>query len=188
MRNLMPSHRGGQNMSQGEIKSVTLGRLTADGLAIQQMLEESEDRDTLQKALDSITAQFITKVENIGYLVKDWEYSIEALKAEEERLSSKRKSLEQRLSWLKDYTRDCIVERNDPEFKDGYHFPFIDVKVASNPPSVEVVDESAIPATYVKIITETKVDKKAIIDYWKKSNEVPAGVRIITDRKRLVVK
>ena len=54
-------------MSQGET-SFTLARLSSDGGAIRDLMEQAElgdaDSATLKKGLDSIQAKLMTKVEN----------------------------------------------------------------------------------------------------------------------------
>ncbi len=54
---------------------------------------------------------------------------------------------------------------------------------------VEVVDEMAIPLQFQKLIPpHYEVDKAQILDYVKRTSLQISGVKIVTDRRRLVVR
>ena len=62
------------------------------------------------------------------------------------------------------------------------------MSIAKNPISVEVVNEAEIPSEYKKEIIETKIDKKAITDYFKETGEIVPGVNINTQNTSLRIK
>lgn len=165
--------------------STSLARLTEEGLRIQAIMElEALDPETLQKELDSIDAKWLTKVENIGHLIKDSESVDRDLEEEINRLKSRRETLKTRVEWLKGYTLQNMLSKAEPKLQ----FSLVTVAVATNPPSVEIVDEKAIPSCYQKVVMEIHIDKRGIIEHFKKSGEIVSGCKVITDRKRLVIR
>lgn len=71
---------------------------------LQDMLEdENVDVEVIQNTLEGIEFEFTEKVENIAKLIKGLEAEEKAIKEEEERLSKRRKALENKREWLKQY-------------------------------------------------------------------------------------
>ena len=168
------------------IERPTLARLTEAGRAIRElMLQEELDQPLLQEALTHVEGPWLTKVENIGMLLLDWEKSsIPALKAEIDRLTNARRVLENRIAWLKQYTLDNMISAGETELQ----FPLVKVSIAKNPPSVVLVDEGKIPVQYLRTKEIIEVDKQKIMAQYKENGAVIPGCAIETDKKRLVVK
>ena len=61
-------------------------------------------------------------------------------------------------------------------------------KIAKNPPSVNVVNADEISNEFVKVEQVSSIDKKAILQHFKATGEIVAGVEIITDKQRLSIK
>ena len=61
------------------------------------------------------------------------------------------------------------------------------ITVASNPPSVEIFDESIIPAEYIKEKVTTQIDKTAIKNAIKEGKRV-AGATLVENKKSLRIK
>jgi hypothetical protein len=53
------------------------------------------------------------------------------------------------------------------------------IAVRQNPPAVQVVDADAIPADFIRTVTTTSIDKRAIIAVLKDTGEVVPGVEIV---------
>ena len=173
-------------MTTGEITTrPTLSRLTETGKAIQALLlnPDIQDKETLQKALGEVEGQWLTKVENIGHLCKDMDYLIDNFMTEIAKLENQARVLANRKAWLLDYLMVNMIASNETKLQ----FPLVAVSIVNNPPSVEIIDEKAIPASYITIKTETVINKNPIRDDLKKGIEVP-GARLITDRKRVQIK
>jgi hypothetical protein len=68
----------------------------------------------------------------------------EAIKSAEERMAQRRRALEGRVKWIKDYLKGnmdhCGIQRIDSTW-------FV-LAVQKNPPSVDVYDEAAFPEAY----------------------------------------
>ena len=166
----------------------TLDRLTKTGEDIRVLLDgrewEEQDKETLERAMGQIEGQWLTKVENIGMLLKSWEYDTGIVSEEIKRLQGRKKQIESKSGWLAEYCKFNMLERGEKKLQ----FPLVTVSVANNPLSVEIIDQKLVPEKYVTIRTEEYVDKRQILkDYKEEKTEVP-GVRIISDRTRLEVK
>ena len=139
----------------------TLRRLTTEGLAIEAHLRDSElDKDALSTALDQVEGQWLTKIENIAYLINEWKSISDSISGEIDRLQAMKKSVDSRRQWLSDYTLWSMIEKDEKELVFG---GILEVKIAKNPPFVEVIDETEIPSAYQKIYTDIKIDKNAIL-------------------------
>ncbi len=62
------------------------------------------------------------------------------------------------------------------------------LSIAKSPTSVEIVNEKEIPDDFMEHIITSKPNKKAIIDSYKSTGEIPAGVIIHDDNNYLRVK
>ena len=55
-----------------------------------------------------------------------------------------------------------------------------------NPISIEIVNEALVPLDYLN--TTTVVDKKKILEDYKKTGEETAGIKIIDDKYSIMIK
>lgn len=147
--------------------------------------EEEVDAEKLQVCLDDIKDQLENKVENIGKFYLSLKATLEAIKAEETRLASRRQAIENKANWLKGYLlQEMTVASVDKVQRD-----VVTVSVRVNPPSVNVVKEDDIPQEYRVIIPEKwQPDKRLIIDHFKDTGEIVPGVEIITDKKSVQIR
>lgn len=115
-------------------------------------------------------------------LIQQSEGEAAMIKDAEQRMSQRRKSLERRIDWLRQYllvqlVRTGITEIDSPEFV---------IRTRDNPPRTVIDDEDAIPKTFkVKetIVTIRKDEiRKRLLD-----GEAVPGAHLERD-KRLVIK
>lgn len=157
---------------------------------LEQAVERGEgDEDTgdtqLQLDLADLKEKIEDKVENIGKFILSLEADTTGIKAEEERLSSRRVAIVNRVRWLKDYLlQEMTVAQVDKVKRD-----VLTVSVRTSPPSVNVLDMDAIPEQFRRVIPEKwEVDKKEMIANFKGTGEIPAGTEIITNKKSIVIR
>ncbi len=97
-------------------------------------------------------------------------------------MEKRRKAIEHRADYLKDYTKICMEQMG----KKKVACPWFNLSIQKNPPSVTVYDEAALPFEYVAEVTTTKVDKAAI------KAALSAGVAVsgakLSNGTRLVIK
>lgn len=143
------------------------------------------DENSLRQQLSEVTEQLKEKAENIGKMVLEYEANTVSIDIEITRLSSRKKSLVNKIEWLKSYVQG---EMQNAQI-DKIPGQILTLSLRSNPPSVKVLDETQIPAQFFRIIPETKeVNKSAILTEFKKTGEIQPGTEIITDKKSLVIK
>ena len=144
-----------------------------------EMVEEMES-DALVDTLESLQEAIEDKAENIAKLIKNLEADAKIIKEEEKRLAERRQSIEKKIERLKQYLQEQLEVAGLQKVKR----PTITVSIQNNPPSVDVIDETAIPIDFL-IPQAPKVDKKSILERLKKGESVPGvtlkqtkGVRI----------
>lgn len=138
-----------------------------------------DDLQLYIETLESIEDELSNKAENIAKFMKNIEGDIKALKEEEDRLAKKRKYLLNKVEGLKSYTQ-VVLEVNKIDKIDAGLFK---VRLQKNPPSINIVNEKAIPNTY-RIPQPDKIDTKGLLAAVKQG-EVVEGVELVTDKKHL---
>ncbi len=133
--------------------------LTDDIRFINQMMEEGEvDPEALKGALEVSKEELKIKLEHYCQFIKNLESDIDGLKMEEQRLSLKRKHLEDTKERMKAAMEWSLGEVGETKLECGT----FKVSKQMNPASVKVDCElSLIPEKYL-IPQEPKVDKKLL--------------------------
>lgn len=127
---------------------------------LMELLENPDiEFELIQDALNSIDDEFNDKADNIARLMRDINYDIDAIKSEEKRLADRRKSLENRYKNLKEYLEANMIAVNKTKFKTV----FFSYNIQKNPPSLDVLDENAIPEEYMKVEVVKTIDKKGLL-------------------------
>ncbi|MBY6850417.1 siphovirus Gp157 family protein [Clostridium botulinum] len=128
--------------------------------------------EMLKESLDNIGEEINIKLENVAKVIKSIEVDTKGLKEEEKRLADRRKSLENRISSLKEYAENSMRATGKKKIK-GKIFT---LGIQKNPASVDVVNEDNISDKY--FITEKKLVKKDVLEVLKRGEGVP-GVNLI---------
>ena len=151
-----------------------LYELTTNYVSLMEMAEEM-DATTLQDTLESIEEEIHDKAENIGKLIKNINADVDALKSEEKRLADRRKSLENKVTHLKEYLQNQLEVAGLDKVKR----PTLTVSIQNNPPSVKVIDEKLLSDYMIPV--EPRLDKKAILTALKEGMEV-SGAELVQGR------
>jgi hypothetical protein len=122
--------------------------------------------DTLESIRDAIDQ----KAENIAKVVVTLDRQAEMIRDEEKRLYEKRRSIESRISSLKQYLEQELRRAGIEKVK-GQIFT---VAMQRNSPSVEIVDEALIPKEYIKEQITVSIDKKSLLEALK-DNVIPGA-------------
>lgn len=127
----------------------TLYQLTGDLLTLQQMIEDGVEG--LEDTLESIQLSVEEKLEGYAMVIKNIESDIEGLKAEEKRLSDRRKQMEREVERMKQAIAKTL-DTVEPDKKgskrlktEKFTFSF------RKSTSVQIVDESKIPEEFFKV-------------------------------------
>lgn len=149
-----------------------LYELTQNYLNLLELLENPDvPKEVVEAALEEVEGSFDDKAENIVKLIKSIEADVKGYKEEETRLSTRRKTLENKVKGLKDYLEGSMITLDKKDIK-GKIFT---LEIKKNPPSVIIDDFNVLPMEYKKI--EEKEDKKKIKESIDNGIEVP-GARI----------
>lgn len=157
--------------------SMRLYDLSTNINAIWEMVESEEvDLEVLESTLLSLEEAFETKAEGIAAMMKNLDAEAEAIKQEEQRLSARRRVVESKQKWLKSYLENEMERTGITKVKT----PRFTLSLQLNPPAVEILDPSAIPAEYM-LYPEPQPNKKAILEAFK-NKELVSGVRLVQKR------
>lgn len=157
-----------------------LYELTQNYMNLQELLEDPEiPAEVITAALEEVGEEIEEKAENIAKLIKSMEADAAAIKEEEVRLSSKRKSLEGRVKNLKEYLEGAMRAVDKKKIK-GKLFSF---NIQKNPASLDIYDTSMIPKDYIKVV-ET-FDNAEIKKALKEGIEVPGAILTQSESLRI---
>ena len=139
---------------------MTLYELTSEYMELLAMLEDPDtDEAVILDTLEGVGGELEEKADGYARVMRQMDADAAAIKAEEERLHNRRKSLENRSAWLKSRLQNVMELTGKTKFKTEL-FSF---GIQKNPASV-VIDEQYIeniPAEYL-IAQDPKIDRQKI--------------------------
>lgn len=138
-----------------------LYELTGQYLELEEMAANGEiDEQTFVDTMKSITEDIKSKADGYARVIRNLEANVEAYKNEEERLYSKRKTLENNIKRMKSNLQYCMCVTGEKKFKTEL-FSF---NVKKNPKKLVVDKIEAVPEEFL-IMQEPKVDTKALKEF-----------------------
>jgi hypothetical protein len=132
------------------------------------------DEATIADTLEGLAGDLETKLRNIGALISNLDAEAAAIKAAEDRMTARRRATENRRDRLKEYAR-VHMERTQisvvacPEYA---------LRLRLNPESVQIEDEAALPAQFVRVKEVRSADKSALKAAVKAGQNIP-GVSLV---------
>jgi hypothetical protein len=147
-----------------------------------QLADSDLPDDVIADTLEGASGDIENKAWNTAALILQFEGEASIIKEAEQRMSARRKSLEKRVQWMRDYVlvqliRTGIGEIDSPEFV---------IRVQDNPPKVILDDEEAVPNAYKLTETVTTI-RKAEIRKLLLDGQSVAGAHLESE-KRLSIK
>jgi len=164
----------------------TLYELSEDYLRLLDLLEDPEsDEQALEVELDHISGLIAQKAEAIAGLVAHIEGLADARHAEAKRLDERARADERHAQRLRDY----VLRHMQAIGSERIETLRFTLQVRTNPPAVEVLEDLLIPEEFWRIPPPPPpaVDKRAILDHFKQTGEIPQGVEVVR-RKRLDIR
>ena len=119
--------------------------------------------DEIKDTLELIEGEFYDKALNIAYYFQNLESEVSAIKEAEQRMKERRQSYENKISRLQEYLKENMEATGIKKIS----CPYFEYSIASNPPSVSVIDEKQLPKEAFTVKTVESVSKtkiKEIID------------------------
>lgn len=139
------------------------------------------DPQTLKDTADAIVMSRNDKLDGLAYVIEGDEKEINWLKAKIQGLQKELKARKNHEASLKEYLVTALDDAGLKKLQTENHM----LKTRKQPASVDVIDESKVPAQYIIHKDETRVDKKKLRDILKENN-VP-GVRL-KQKRNVVIK
>lgn len=138
--------------------------------------------EAVNDTLEALGGELEDKAINVAKFFRNMEAAADAIKTAEANMAKRRKALENRVQWLKNYIKDnmeiCgISDIECPHFK---------LSIQKNPAAVNILNEDAIPEQFKEQIISWKIDKTAIKNAINSGSVVP-GTELINGT-RLTVK
>jgi predicted nuclease with TOPRIM domain len=167
------------------MKMAKLYEITDRYQALAEHIADGTDemtQEALWDTLEGIEGELADKAENIAKLRQNIEAEAEALKVEEQRLAKKRRALEAKADGLKDYLFLQLGKVGIKKLKAG----IFNLTIRPCNPSVEIIDEAAVPDVY-KTIPQPAVSKSAALEVLKAGVDIP-GLKLVTDKETLVIR
>lgn len=142
-----------------------LYEITGEILELLTMAEDSDlDQKIIQDTMEGLDFEFEEKAEAYAKVVKTLEMDITGLDAEIQRMTKKKATIKNNIDRLKRSLEGAMIATGKRKFK-THLFGF---GIQKNPPSLNILDESKVPAEFW-IEQQPKLDKKAALAYVKEN-------------------
>ena len=164
--------------------SNSLYELSAGLARINEVIIEAEGLVSVEMGaeLDRLLPVIHDKAGNIGRWIRNLDGSTLALDVEIKRLKHKMQMAENLQERLKLYLKESMERAGMTKIDAGV----VTLSIQKNPPSVDIPDESFIPAAYKDVIPEQYViSKRRILDALKEGKEVTGATLKIGTHLRI---
>ena len=165
---------------------MTLYELTNDYMELLQMAEDPDiDEQAFMDTLEGIEGALEDKADNYAKIMRMLETDAKGIRAEEDRLSARRKTIENNIKRMKQSLQYAMEATGKTKFKTQL-FSF---NVQNNPASV-VMDEpdvANIPERFLKY-KDPDIDRKAIKDAIKAGDEDAMDIAHLEQTRGLRIK
>lgn len=130
-------------------------------------LMECDEDETTSALIEISAGEIEVKVESYCKFLANVESDIERFKAEEKRIASIRKAMENKVERAKQYMKEALLSANIDKLQAGT----FKISVSLTAGSLVIDDEKKVPARYCTIIPEQHVPDKAAIKAAIKNGE-----------------
>lgn len=142
-----------------------LYEITGEILELLMMAEDLElDQKMIRDTMEGLDFEFEEKAEAYAKVVKTLEMDIAGLDEEIQRMTKRKATIKNNIDRLKRSLEGAMIATGKRKFKT----PLFGFGIQKNPPSLNVLDESKIPAEFW-IEQQPKLDKKAALAYVKEN-------------------
>ena len=159
---------------------MNLYELTDSYLKVLELIENGEEG--LEDTLESLNDTIELKADGYARIIRNLEANAVALKTEIDRLTNRRRSIENSIDRLKENLKNAMIATGKEKIKTD----LFNVTVVNNPVAVNVIDEKLIPEKYFKVEIIRKLDKLSLRDAIKNGEEIQGAE--LTQGKGLRIK
>lgn len=135
---------------------------------------EPEDIEAARAELALLDQLMMEKTESYVSVIRSLEAMAEARKTEADRMRERARFAEKHADWL----RNRLLVHMQTTGQSRVETSRFTLSIRQNPPSVNVVDAAAVPSEYQRTKIEISVDRRSILEDFKKSGAIPPGVEI----------
>ncbi len=144
--------------------------------------EEDLPIEAITDTLEGLGGELEDKAVNVAKFLRNMEATAKAIKDAEADMAKRRKSLENRVAWLKAYLKNNMEHTGITKIE----CPFFKIAIQNNPASVNILNEEKIPEEYKTKVVNWKISKASIKDAIKAGVTIPGAE--LTNGTRLVIK
>lgn len=154
----------------------TLYSLSSEFERLVDLLEDPDaDPTEVDAELQRVAGDIKRKAYGVAVVIRQLEGLAELQKSESQRLAAKAKAAQGHADRLRDYARQCMHQIGEERLETGS----FTLAIRTNPPSVVVLDATAVPTDYQRTKVIVDVDKRAILEHTKQTGEVVPGTEIV---------
>ncbi len=157
--------------------NLTLYEINQDYMQALDMFTDPETDIPLEAAmdtLDGIEGQLQDKVVNVAKFMQNLDATAKAIKEAEQKMAKRRKAIENRAQWFKDYLKNNMQAAGITKIES----PWFNLAIQKNPEAVEITNEELLPDDFKTEVVTIKIDKAAIKQVIKDGVSVPGAVLI----------
>ena len=135
---------------------MNLYELSSDLVALND-IESVEDLEVIKGI---IIQEIQNKSTGIVAVVRNLESNIAAIDTEIKRLQELKKTKQNNITRLKEYTKECMNIQGVKKLETSLG----NISIRKTPASVRILDETKIPSEYLTVKQVTNIDKKTLLD------------------------
>jgi hypothetical protein len=157
------------------MQKLTLYEINQDYMQALDIFTDPETDIPLEAAmdtLDGIEGQLQDKAVNVAKFMQNLDATAKAIKEAEQKMAKRRKAIENRAQWIKDYLKNNMQAAGITKIES----PWFRLAIQKNPEAVEITDENLLPDEFKTEVVTTKIDKSAIKQVIKDGVSVPGAI------------
>lgn len=116
------------------------------------------DQQTAVDTMENMDAPIDEKMLNTARLILEMEHQSEGIKAAIDRMTERKKAIDNRVEWLKGYLKAAMEQTGKNKVSDAFNA----LSLVKNRAHVVIDDPSLIPEEYKETVSELKINKKLI--------------------------
>jgi hypothetical protein len=159
--------------------SIALYELTEGYKALWNLVDDNDsDLTMIETALQTVEGAIEVKANNIIIFLKSLDADAKAIKEEEQRLSARRKAIENKHLSIKQYLQTQMELAGIEKLKTATH----SIGLQNNPPALQIIDVDVIPQKFLTLIPARYEPRKDDIKAAIKAGEVVPGCEVSVGR------
>jgi len=127
--------------------------------------------EAVNDTLEALGDEMETKAINVTKFMRNMEATAKAIKEAEAEMAKRRKSLENRIKWMKDYLKGSMEHTGITKIE----CPYFKLSIQKNPASINITDEKSIPDQFKEQVISWKIDKTAIKNTIQSGDTIPGA-------------